>query len=77
MAEKESDGKSLRGLIEGSDTIHGQYVVTEWDRDNISNYMVVKDGWKLIIPYTLKSTVINAMYDLNNDSHEMNNLLGS
>lgn len=77
VPEVESDGKSLRGLIEGSDTIHGQYVVTEWDRDNISNYMVVKDGWKLIIPYTIKSTVINAMYDLNSDPHEMTNLLGS
>ena len=77
VPERESDGKSLRGLIEGTDTVHGQYVVTEWDRDNISNYMVVKDGWKLIIPYTIKSTVINAMYDLNTDPHEMNNLLGS
>ena len=73
----ETDGKSLRGLIEGSDTVHGQYVVTEWDRDNISNYMVVKDGWKLIIPYTIQSPVINAMYDLNSDPHEMTNLLGS
>ncbi len=77
ILEQESDGESLRGLIEGTDTIHGQYVVTEWDRENISNYMVVKDGWKLIIPYTIKSTVINAMYDLNSDPHEMNNLLGS
>ncbi|MCP4312092.1 MAG: sulfatase-like hydrolase/transferase [Bacteroidetes bacterium] len=75
--ERESEGKSLRGLIEKSDTIHGKYVVTEWDRDNISNYMVVKDGWKLIIPYTIKSAVINAMYDLNTDPHEMNNLLGT
>ena len=39
--------------------------------------MVVKDGWKLIIPYTIKSTVINTMYNLNADPHEMNNLLGS
>ena len=39
--------------------------------------MVIKDGWKLIIPYTIRSTVINAMYDLNTDPHEMNNLLGS
>jgi arylsulfatase A-like enzyme len=76
VAEMDSDGKSLRGLIEETDTVHGQYVVTEWDRENISNYMVVKDGWKLIIPYTIKSTVINAMYDLNTDPHEMNNLLG-
>jgi hypothetical protein len=39
--------------------------------------MVVKGGWKLFIPYTIKSNVINAMYDLNTDPHEMNNLLGS
>ncbi|MFY0653447.1 MAG: sulfatase-like hydrolase/transferase [Cyclobacteriaceae bacterium] len=73
-----SDGKSLRGLMEGTDKEHGKYVVTEWDyRGPISpNYMVVKDGCKLIIPYTKESEVINAMYDLNTDPHEMNNLLG-
>lgn len=74
-----SDGKSLRGLIEGTDKKHGEYVVTEWNyRGDISpNYMIVKDGWKLIIPYSKSSKVINAMYDLNNDPHEMNNLLGN
>ena len=77
VPEEESDGKSLRGLIEGTEQEHGKYVVTEWDRDNTPNYMVVKDGWKLIIPYTIKSSVINAMYDLNTDPYEMNNLLGS
>ena len=77
VPEHPSDGKSLRGLIEGTDTLHGSYVVTEWDRENSPNYMVVKDGWKLIIPYTIKSQVINTMYDLNSDPHEMNNLLGT
>lgn len=77
VPETESDGKSLKGLIEGTDNEHGKYVVSEWDRENTPNYMVVKDGWKLIIPYTIKSTVINAMYDLNTDPHEMNNLLGN
>jgi arylsulfatase A-like enzyme len=77
IPEHPSEGKSLRGLIEGTDTLHGSYVVTEWDRENSPNYMVVKDGWKLIIPYTIKSPVINAMYDLNSDPHEMNNLLGN
>lgn len=74
-----SDGQSLRGLIEGIDKDHGQYVVTEWDyRGDISpNYMIVKDGWKLMIPYTKTSKVINAMYDLNTDPYEMNNLLGN
>lgn len=49
-------GVSLQGLIEGSDTIHGSYVVTE-----------LKDGWKLMIPYTISSPVLNALYDLNTD----------
>ncbi len=76
--EHPSDGTSLRDLIEGKETDHGKYVVTEWDyRGPVSpNYMIVKDGWKLMIPYTVESTVINAMYDLNTDPHEMNNLLG-
>jgi len=78
LEEHRSDGKSLRGLIEGTDTEHGKYVVTEWDYrgDVETNYMIVKDGWKLIIPYSTSSKVINAMYDLNTDHCEMNNLLG-
>ena len=79
MKEHPSDGISLRGLMDGSDTDHGEYVVTEWNyRGDIApNYMIVKDGWKLMIPYSKSSSVINAMYDLGNDPHEINNLLGS
>ncbi len=77
VPERESDGTSLRGLIEGTDEQHGQYVVTEWDRENNPNYMIVKGGWKLVIPYKITSPIINAMYDLNADPHEMKNLLGS
>jgi arylsulfatase A-like enzyme len=78
IKKHKSNGKSLRGLIEGTDKEHGKYVVTEWDyRGDISpNYMIIKDGWKLIIPYSTTSKVINAMYDLNSDPHEINNLLG-
>ncbi len=38
--------------------------------------MIVKNGWKLIIPYSKESKVINALYNLNDDPHEMNNLIG-
>jgi arylsulfatase A-like enzyme len=78
IKEHPSDGTSLRGLIEKTDLDHGNYVVTEWDfRGDVDpNYMIVKDGWKLIIPYSKSSKVINAMYNLNEDPHEMNNLLG-
>lgn len=74
-----NDGKSLRGLIEGRDIAHGKYVVTEWHpgNDNVPNYMVLKDGWKLILPCTAESKVIDALYDLNTDPHEMTNLIGS
>jgi len=77
--KQKSDGTSLRGLIEGTDTQYGKYVVQEWDYrgDTEPNYMIVKDGWKLIIPYTESSKVINVLYDLNTDPHEMNNLLGT
>jgi len=78
IGEYKSDGKSLRGLIEGTDKEHGKYVVTEWDyRGNTeSNYMIVQDGWKLIIPYSIESKEINALYDLNSDPYEINNLIG-
>jgi len=79
IPEHDSDGVSLRGLIEGTDNEHGRYVVTEWDFRGPTepNYMVLKDGWKLMIPYTKSSTVLNALYDLNTDPHEMNNLIGN
>lgn len=78
MPEYQSDGKSLRELIEKTDTVHGKYVVTEWDHNkDVPNYMVVKDGWKLLIPNSKNSSVINAMYDLGTDPTEMNNLLGN
>lgn len=78
VAPNKSDGKTLRGLIEGTDSKHGKYVVTEWDyRGDVSpNYMIVKGGWKMMIPYSTTSKVINALYDLNTDPHEMNNLIG-
>ena len=77
--DRPSDGESLRGVIEGTDQQRGEYVVTEWNyRGDIApNYMIVKGGWKLIIPYSKGSQVINALYDLGNDPHEMHNLLGS
>lgn len=77
--ETKANGRSLRDLIEGNDTDRPDYIVTEWNfrGDVISNYMVLHEGWKLLLPYSETSTVINALYDLNSDPYEMNNLLGS
>jgi len=74
-----SDGKSLRGLIDGTDQTQGKFVVTEWlsNEDKMPAYMILKEGWKMFIPYSASSTVIDALYNLNDDPYEMNNLLGS
>jgi len=74
-----SDGRSLRDLIENRKTDRPDYIVTEWNfrGDEISNYMVLHEGWKLLVPYSESSKVINAMYDMNTDPYEMKNLLGS
>jgi len=73
-----SNGKSLRGLIEGTDTAHGEYVVTEWDYNGPvqPNYMVRKGDWKLMVPYSKDSPAVSVLYNLNTDPHEMNNLIG-
>ena len=74
-----SDGISLRDLMEGTRSSRPDYIVTEWNYrgDVISNFMVKQDGWKLMVPCSDTSSVINALYDLNTDPYEMNNLLGS
>ena len=79
MPEYPSDGQSLRGMIEGTDQRMGKSVVTEWlyNEDRQPAYMIIKDNWKLFIPYTTDSKVINALYNLSEDPNEMNNLIGN
>jgi arylsulfatase A-like enzyme len=75
----ESDGYSLRGLIEGTDHINGKYVVSEWlsELKTAPSHMVLKDGWKLMLPDSSTRNVMKALYDLNSDPWELNNLLGN
>lgn len=78
LPEYPSDGQSLRGLIEGTDHKHGKYVVTEWlyHEDRSPAYMIVKDNWKMFIPFNAESDVLDALYNLSSDPFEMNNLIG-
>ena len=76
LPDAPSDGTSLRGLIENGDD-EKAYVVTEW-LSNLTtkpSHMVLKDGWKLMRPHATGKNVTMALYDLNTDPHEMNNLL--
>lgn len=74
-----SDGSSLRDLIEKKKTSRPNYIVTEWlSRGDIDpNYMIIKDGWKMFIPQTPTSKVIDVLFNLKDDPHEMNNLIGN
>lgn len=73
-----SDGQSLRDLIEETPTDHGDYVVTEWDYRGPSepNYMVVSNQWKLITSYGDRESNTHALYNLEADPYDMNNLIG-
>lgn len=76
----ESDGFSLRGLNNGDNSVANDFVVTEWNfnnKDNEPNYMIVKGNWKLFIPYSKESKVIDALYNMQKDPNEINNLLGN
>lgn len=76
MPASPSDGTSLRGLIEGGDN-EDAYVVTEWlsNLDTKPSHMVLKDGWKLMLPDPSATNVVKALYNLNEDPHELDNLL--
>jgi hypothetical protein len=77
MPAHPNDSGSLRGLIEG--TVNGEYkyVVTEWlsDLQSKPSHMVLKDGWKLMRPDPSAKKVKKALYNLNDDPHELKNLL--
>lgn len=76
MPETPSDGTSLRGLIEGTSD-KNTYVVTEWlsDLTKKPSHMVLKDGWKLLLPDASAKNLNKVLYNLNEDPLELNNLL--
>jgi arylsulfatase A-like enzyme len=78
MPETHSDGTSLRGLIEGTSD-KNTYVVTEWlsDLTTKPSHMVLKDGWKLLLPDASAKNLSKVLYNLNKDPLELNNLLGN
>jgi arylsulfatase A-like enzyme len=77
MPARPSDARSLRGLIEGTVNEDEAYVVTEWlsDLQNKPAHMVLKNGWKLMRPHDSAKKVKQALYNLNDDPHELKNLL--
>jgi arylsulfatase A-like enzyme len=75
MPATKSDGRSLRTLVNGKDD-GIDFCVSQWRSGNGPNYMVRTRRWKFLTSYNPKSPVVDALYDLENDPHEMNNLIG-
>jgi arylsulfatase A-like enzyme len=76
MPAPAADGNSLRGLIEGKDDGKGRYVVSEWDSDSLPGFMVFDGRWKLMVGRSPDARSVDALYDLQRDAQEVNNLLG-
>ncbi len=74
---EDRDSRTLRPQIEGKSRKF-DYTVTEWLYNDIRqpSHMIVKDGWKLFLNYSPESKVIPVLFNLNDDPHEMKNLIG-
>eukprot|EP00978_Attheya_sp_CCMP212_P017269 scaffold45966_cov46-Attheya_sp.AAC.5 len=64
-----SDGESLRKFIDGSGKDEETFAVSEWRPDHVGvpNLMIRSKRWKFMCPCLANSTVMNALYDLEND----------
>lgn len=74
----ESDGYSLRKLVNGKDA-PVDFAVSEWNWPNreVPNLMIRTKEWKLLVTRHNDKKHLDALFDLKNDPFELNNLLYS
>ncbi|MCP4312095.1 MAG: sulfatase-like hydrolase/transferase [Bacteroidetes bacterium] len=74
-----TDGYSLRGVMEGTGAPRYDFAVSEWQwkNENVPSIMIRTDRWKLMTTHRSGGKNVEVLFDLKNDPHEMNNLLGS
>lgn len=74
-----TDGYSLRGIMEGDEAPKYGFAVSEWQwkNENVPSIMIRTKEWKLMTTHRSGGKNVEALFDLKNDPHEMNNLLGS
>ncbi|MFY0626751.1 MAG: sulfatase-like hydrolase/transferase [Reichenbachiella sp.] len=78
VAKKSNDGFSLREVMDGG-TPKYDYAVTEWNWQNSSvpSIMIKTKKWKLMTTHRKGGADVDVLIDLENDPHELNNLLGT
>ncbi len=74
-----TDGYSLKGVMEGTESPKYDFAVSEWDwkNGNVPSIMIRTDQWKLMTTHRKEGKNVEALFDLKNDPFEMNNLLGN
>jgi len=79
-----SDGISLRKYVEGTD-FDDPFCVTMWNSTALSKgwkisrapaFMVRKGRWKMMVPNAAAPRTLEMLFDLVDDPHEINNLIG-
>lgn len=75
-AGPQSQGRSLRPLIEGKEDGKDRIAVSEWARPNMPGYMAFDGRWKLMFGRAAGSPALDALYDLKDDPQELTNLIG-
>jgi len=71
-----SEGRSLRPLIDGNEKPQERFAVSEWAAQGVPGYMVYDGRWKLMVGRSATAPSLDALYDLQNDPNELNNLIG-
>lgn len=74
-----TDGYSLKGVIDGTESPKYDFAVSEWawKNKNVPSIMIRTNKWKLMTTHRSGGLNVEVLFDLENDPHEMNNLLGS
>ena len=75
-ASPQREGYGLLPLVEAKGASGPDFRVSEWDGENVPNFMVRTRDWKLIMAENSTSKARDALFNMKEDPYEITNLLG-